>query len=142
MRTIKGFYINPYCDEPRSRWFYYGDFEDDLHSFYKLLHCDTIDIISREIQGIPVAIVCDDYGLFVDNPVPSLFEYYTHADSLPIEVLCGRILICGPANDAGDLTDLPISAYRHIETFVHRRDNNGNVINVCARVFNRPTPWV
>ena len=138
MPTIKAFFINPCCDEPRSKWFYYGDFEDDLHSFYKLLHCNTIDIISRTIYGIPVSIVCDDNGKLVANPVPSLFEYYTPADSSPVEVLCGRILICGPADDEGNLTDLPISAYRHIETFACRRDNNGNVVNVCARVYNRP----
>lgn len=142
MRTIKGFYINPCGDAPVSQSFFYGDFEDDLHSFYRLLQCDTIDIINRTIYGIPVCIVCDDYGLFVDSPCPSLFEYLTPDDSDPVEVLCGRILICGPADDEGNLTDLPISAYRHIETYIYKRDNNGNAIQVCARVYNRPLAGV
>ena len=33
---------------------------EDLH---RLINCDTIDIVTREIGGKPYAIICDDNGL-------------------------------------------------------------------------------
>lgn len=40
-----------------------------LDEYYKLLNCHTIDIISREINGVSYDIICDDEGLFKDEIV-------------------------------------------------------------------------
>lgn len=74
--------------------------KDDLHAFYDLLDCRCIDIITRSIGGFPYDIVCDDEGLFKDNPFVSacLLDGRSH--------LVGALFVCGLADDDGDLTSL------------------------------------
>ena len=40
------------------------EIKDDLDDFYRLLNCDTIDIVQRSIGGVVYEIICDDNGLF------------------------------------------------------------------------------
>lgn len=141
MATIKGLYIDPCGTKPFFDCIVFGEFEDDLYAYYKLLDCDTIDIVSRDINGIPVSIVCDDNGLLVDNPFPSLFEYLEPGDHTPVETLVGRILICGPSNDEGNLTDLPATVARYLSSAIRAyRDEYG--YHFCAQVYNRPKTGV
>jgi len=45
------------------------DIKDELSEYYKYLKCSTIDITMRQIEGRWFDIICDDEGLFAENPV-------------------------------------------------------------------------
>lgn len=42
------------------------EIEKSLQSYYNILNCDCIDIVSRKIGGREFDIVCDDEGLLKD----------------------------------------------------------------------------
>ena len=42
------------------------EIEKSLQSYYKILNCDCIDIVSRKIGGKEFDIICDDEGLLKD----------------------------------------------------------------------------
>ena len=89
---------------------------NSLDGYYKLLDCQTIDIVKRKIGGKYYDIVCDDEGLFADNALVSAVD----GDNQPM--LVGKLLICnddGKGNEAG-LTQEDIL---NIEA------------NICRRVF-------
>jgi hypothetical protein len=70
--------------------------ENKLQAFYELLECDTIDIVKfRDMQ-----VICDDNGLLVDDPLPSLLVKNQGA------VLFGNLIFTGRADKNGDLQDL------------------------------------
>lgn len=71
---------------------------DDLDEFYKIIECDTIDIVARKIGNTYYDIICDDEGLFKDNPIVSVVS----EDGLPL--ICGTIIICN--SKEGNLTSL------------------------------------
>ena len=104
-KTIRAFYIDPTTNtaEPRT-------IADDLDTFYDLLHCRTIDIVTRKIgvRGRPFDIICDDEGIFVDDPRISAI------DNLGRAMLVGALLIVGPADDEGEITSLTSADIRHI----------------------------
>lgn len=52
------------------------DIEDKLEAFYEKLHCDTIDITERFIDGKAFDIMCDDDGLLVINPCISAVDSF------------------------------------------------------------------
>ena len=76
------------------------EIEDDLKTYYKLIQCDSIDIVTRNIRKIPYSIVCDDEGLFVTSPKISAID-----DNYQPQ-LVGNLVICGMPNDDGELTEL------------------------------------
>lgn len=86
---------------------YLVHYEDTLKTLYEMLECDTIDIITRYVRGIPLNIVCDDEGLLkADN-------FTTAVATDEREMLVGNILICG--NDfSEDLADVPIAFFSAI----------------------------
>lgn len=45
--------------------------KDELETFYELLQCRCIDIVTRRIGGKIFDIVCDDEGLLTESPRPS-----------------------------------------------------------------------
>lgn len=73
---------------------------DSLDEFYKVLDCTTIDITSREIGGNYYEIVCDDEGLFAENPIVSAI------DSKYKPTLVGNLLIFGVGDENGELQSL------------------------------------
>lgn len=53
---------------------------DKLSEYYKLIECTTIDIVVRMIAGKAYDIICDDEGLFKENPrVTALWKDFTPA---------------------------------------------------------------
>lgn len=45
------------------------DVEPKLDEYYRLIHCDCIDIVMREVQGRRYNIVLDDEGLLKPNRI-------------------------------------------------------------------------
>ena len=70
-----------------------------LAEYYKLVDCDCIDIATRKIGGKYFCIVCDDEGLFVENPKISAI------DSEGNPLLVGNLLVLNNGDD-GDLHGL------------------------------------
>lgn len=81
--------------------------EDDIHTYYKLIGCRSIDIVVRYFNNIPFNIVCDDEGLLVANERnewPTSWwqrEGYTPDH----EALCGTLLLCH-CDTEGNLTSV------------------------------------
>lgn len=70
----------------------------NLDGYYKLLDCQTIDIVRRKIGGKYYDIVCDDEGLFKDQVKVSAVDGNGQA------MLVGKLLICkhdGKGNETG-----------------------------------------
>ena len=72
---------------------------DDLDCFYETLDCDTIDIVTRKIGGRVYDIICDDEALLKPFPCPS-------ATGSNGTMLYNKLLVCGQADDEGELTSL------------------------------------
>lgn len=74
--------------------------KDELDTWYELIECRCIDIVSTTVDGIKVDIVCDDEACLIDKPVP-------HAvNSAHRPVLFGKLFVCGLADCEGNLTSL------------------------------------
>ena len=42
---------------------------DELDTYYNIIKCQCIDIVSRQINGEWYEVVCDDEGLFCPEPI-------------------------------------------------------------------------
>lgn len=82
--------------------------EDQLIVFYELIGCRAVDIVTRSIGGKYYDIVCDDEGLFAESPVVSA------VDDDGSVMFVGNLIICGMANDEGELTSLDDDDFYHI----------------------------
>ena len=85
------------------------EIEDKLETFYKLIDCSTVDIVTREIGGKPFSIICDDEGLFVEKPTISALKKEHKTE------LVGNLIITGMPDDDGELTGLTDEEIRTIE---------------------------
>lgn len=63
--------------------------DDDLDSYYKLLDCDLIDIVTRRIGGKYYDIICDEEGLLKDDPAVGMVNEFDGR-----VMLVGRLFIC------------------------------------------------
>lgn len=76
---------------------------NELEDYYENLDCDCIDIVSRHIgtrrTNKVFDIVCDDIGLYKDNPRISAI------DNLGNMMFVGNILVAKP-DGLGDFVDL------------------------------------
>lgn len=72
----------------------------ELEDYYRLMEIDTIDIVTREINGKYYDIICDDEGLLKEHPIPTVFDI----DRKPM--IFGNIIIAGLADETGNMTDL------------------------------------
>ena len=63
MAEITGVLVNP--DEKTVKKV---TIEKSLDSYYKTLDCSCIDIVTRKIGGRRFDIICDDEGLYKDDP--------------------------------------------------------------------------
>jgi len=68
--------------------FNFVETEGGLSEWYRLLHCDLIDITERKIGGKYFDVICDDEGLFKENPIISAITDSGEAR------LVGSIAIC------------------------------------------------
>lgn len=73
---------------------------DNLDTWYKLLKCDYIDIVSTKVGDVDVDIVCDDEALLKED---SICRATTHHHE---PALFGRLFVCGRADAEGNLTSL------------------------------------
>lgn len=82
---------------------------DGLKDYYRLIHCTTIDIVNRGITGKRYDIICDDEGTFADDPLISAI------DDLGRVMLVGNLIVCGEADEEGNLTSLSEADIEHIK---------------------------
>lgn len=98
------------------------DVEPTLSTYYEMLDCTTIDIVERSVGGVYYDFICDDEGLFVENPKCTAFT----SDREPM--LVGNLLIClhdGEGNEVG-LDDKDVVNITQYLQSVIRTDNNDN----------------
>lgn len=76
------------------------EIKDDLDTFYRLIKCSCIDIVSRKIGSEYFDIICDDEGLLIDNPTVSAINEYGHPE------LVGNLIIVGQPDNLGNLQSL------------------------------------
>ena len=74
--------------------------EDKLEDFYRLLNCSVIDIVRRKVGGRFYDIICDDNGLFAENPKISAIDDFGNV------MFVGNLLITGLPDEEGELTSL------------------------------------
>lgn len=85
--------------------------EKSLDSYYNILNCDCIDIVTRAIAGEKYDIVCDDEALLKDNPLISAID-----DGLN-PALCGNLFVVRFDGNE-DLASLDERDIRHIEQYI------------------------
>lgn len=76
------------------------EIESNLDTYYSEIGCDCIEIPERCIGGKLFNIICDEEGLFKDNPIPSAF-----GKGYP-EAIFGNLIVCGLTDDNGELTGI------------------------------------
>ena len=66
-RTMKGLVLDTETNEIRKVE------AEELHDYYKAMHCDCIDVVHTRLLGQHIAIVCDDEALCKDKvPIHSV----------------------------------------------------------------------
>lgn len=89
------------------------DVQDDLDEFYRLLHCDCIDIVERTVAGRQFTFVVDDFGLLKENPkIAALDDTWN-------PMLIGNLLICHTDFDSCELTALSDDDVRYLKSHIH-----------------------
>jgi hypothetical protein len=99
---------------------------DDLETFYKILDCRCIDIVSRHIgegnNRRRVEIICDDEFLLRAASLSAI-------DRTDKPALFGNILVVGPADDEGNLTSLSAKDISFVLDKIRFVIQNGNDIH-------------
>ena len=83
--------------------------ENTLESYYRIIECTTIDIVSRRFAGRRLDVICDDEGLFTDSPVITAVDHNNNP------MLVGTLIIVNH-DDEGEtvsLTQQDVSAIEH-----------------------------
>ena len=75
------------------------DIEDKLDVFYELIGCRCIDIVRRKIGHKYFDVICDDEGLFKDEPIVSA------VDTQFRQMLVGNLIV-SKSDDKGNQIDL------------------------------------
>lgn len=87
--------------------------DDSLESFYKALHCTTIDIVGRTVGDKHFNIVCDDEALLQSDCRISGITPFFEA------TLFGSLFVVGPCDEVGNLTSLTKADVKHILSHCH-----------------------
>ena len=85
---------------------------DSLDSYYSHIGCRCIDIVNRKIGDKRFGIICDDEGLFVENPKTSAITQ----SGMPM--LVGNLLIAGGEIFDGELTPITANDVDYIYNFI------------------------
>lgn len=85
-----------------------------LEDYYKLIGCSTIDITNRAIAGKRFDIICDDEGIFTENPKISAIN------DMGEPQLVGNLIITGEADSEGNMTDLTDEDIVHIKKNINK----------------------
>lgn len=91
--------------------------ENDLDTFYRLIGCQTIDIVIRSVHGRKISIICDDEGLFNENP---------RISAIGCGNLVGNLIFTGLPDEDGNLTDIDkkteIALITSAELIIHPKE--------------------
>ena len=89
------------------------EIEDSLETYYRMLYCDCIDIVTRAVgpEGILYNIVCEDEGALHKNRISAI-------DRNGVAQLVGSLMITGTADENGDLTSLSDDDAAYIESCI------------------------
>lgn len=92
------------------------DIKDELDEYYKLCQCRYVEMLARKIGRSRkyYTVVCDEEGLFVESPKISAIDDFGSPQ------LVGNLVICGDADDEGELTGLDESDIAHILRHVRK----------------------
>lgn len=90
------------------------EIEDDFSSFYAILGCDTIDIVTKKIGGKYYNIIRDELGEFTSDVIFTLVDPNNSQD-----MISGTIIITGMADDSGNLTSLSKEDAKHIKKYIN-----------------------
>lgn len=74
--------------------------DDDLDAYYKLLRCDTVEIVPRKIGRHIVNVICDESGLLIQDPIISAIDGNGEI------MFVGNLFIAGLYDSEGNLTSL------------------------------------
>ena len=85
--------------------------KDDLDEFYRLIDCNTIDIVRRSIGGRTFEIICDDNGLFRSDCRTSAMDRHMN------QQFVGNLLICRYGGN-GELAGLTTSDVAHLAKYL------------------------
>ena len=72
-----------------------------LDVYYKMLNCDTIDIVERRFKSDYLDIYIDDNGALYDFKIPSII---TKDNGKIVEVIYGNAFICGHDGEGGTIS--------------------------------------
>lgn len=87
---------------------------NDLQDYYKLIHCDTVEIVSRLIGDKRFDLIADEEGLFVNDPLISAI------DSSGNVMLVGNLIVCGEPDADGKMTPLTDEDIRLIQSHIQQ----------------------
>lgn len=85
---------------------------DGLGDYYKYIGCRCIDIVNRKIGDKRFEIICDDEGLFVENPKTSAITQ----SGRPL--LVGNLLIASGTVIDCELTPITANDVEYIYNFI------------------------
>lgn len=89
------------------------EIEDSLETYYRMLYCDCIDIVTRAVgpEEILYDIVCDDEDALHKNRISAI-------DRNGVAKFVGSLMITGLADENGDLTSLSDDDAAYIESCI------------------------
>lgn len=96
------------------------EIEKSLQSYYNILNCDCIDIVSRKIDGREFDIVCDDEGLLKDPQKISA-----------IDIMCQPMLV-------GNLFIVKFDGIEDIKSL--NDDEINHVLKNCRKIATNKYP--
>lgn len=100
---------------------------ETLDDFYKLLGCDCIDIVNRRVGKMSFDIICDDEGLFVNDPKISAIG------NMGEVVLVGNLLLCKGTDKNGDLLPLEDEDIAYLKRYI---------VKLCTHHFPKGYPML
>lgn len=71
-----------------------------LKDYYRLLECDTIEAPEFQIDDEIVTVICDEEGLFKENPMVRIWN------SKNEPLIVGNIFLCKANYETGEFTSL------------------------------------
>ena len=89
---------------------------ESLQDYYKLIGCKWVEIVTRKIGRKFYDVICDEEGTFVDDPLISAI------DDLGRVMFVGNLIICGLADEEGELTDLTSNDIKYIKKRIQTLD--------------------
>ena len=89
------------------------EIESNLDTYYSEIGCDCIEIPERCIGGKLFNIICDEEGLLKDHPIPSAVGNGYQ------ETIFGNLIVCGLADDDGELTGITDEDVQLIRNNIH-----------------------